>query len=368
MSGTQQFPCAQCGAKLEVAPGTTALQCVYCGAENTIAATQQGVVELDYRSYLERVSGEANTADAQRVKCERCAAETTAPQEATAGVCPFCGASMVFAGQSSRLIRPQGVLPFKVTRQRAFAEFRQWIRKLWFAPNDLKQYAAAESKLVGVYTPYWTYDSDTTTRYEGQRGEHYYETERYTTTENGRSVSKTRQVQRTRWYPASGQVANRFDDVLVVASNSLPRAYADQLQPWDLDNLVDYADEYLSGFRAESYQVSLADGFETAKDVMQETIDETIRRDIGGDEQRIHSRDTRYGAITFKHILLPVWLSAYRYRGRIFRILINARTGEIQGERPYSRWKIAGAILLVLALVGAVVALRSGAIQIPGNT
>lgn len=366
MSATQQYPCSQCGAKLEFAPGSTALTCAYCGTENTIEATQQGVVELDYRTYLARVSQEAATAEAQRVKCERCGAETTAPPESTAGTCPFCGAAMVFAAQSSRLIRPQGVLPFKVTRQRAFTEFRQWIRKLWFAPNDLKKYAAADSKLVGVYTPHWTYDSDTTTRYEGQRGEHYYVTERYTTTENGRSVTKTRQVRHTRWYPASGQVANRFNDVLVVASNSLPRAYADQLQPWDLGNLVDYADEYLSGFRAESYQVTLAEGFEIAKDVMQETIDETIRRDIGGDEQRISSRDTQYGGITFKHILLPVWLSAYRYRGKIYRILINARTGEIQGERPYSRWKIAGVVLLVLAAIALFVALRTDAIQIQG--
>lgn len=366
MCATQQYPCAQCGAKLEFAPGTTALKCSYCGSENEIAVTQQGVVELDYRAFLERASQEAVTTEAQRVKCDRCGAETTAPHEATAGLCPFCGASMVFSTQSSHLIRPQGLLPFKVTRTEAFAAFRQWIRKLWFAPGDLKKYAESEGKLVGVYTPYWTYDSDTVTNYVGERGEHYYENERYTTTENGRSVTKTRRVQHTRWYPASGQVSNRFDDVLIVASKSLPREYADQLQPWDLGNLVDYADDYLSGFRAESYQLTLPEGFEQAKAVMKETIEETIRKDIGGDEQRIGSLNTTYGRITFKHILLPVWLSAYRYRGKIYRILINARTGEIQGERPYSKWKIAGAVLVVLAIIGFFVALRAGAINIQG--
>ena len=116
-----------------------------------------------------------------------------------------------------------------------------------------------------------------------------------------------------------------------------------------------YADEYLSGFRAESYQVSLAEGFEEAKGVMASAIRNSIRGDIGGDEQRIHSANTQYGKITFKHILLPVWMSAYRFRDRVFRILINARTGEVQGERPYSPWKIVGVVLLGLVIIAVVV-------------
>jgi len=168
-------------------------------------------------------------------------------------------------------------------------------------------------------------------------------------------VTRTRQVRHTRWTPVSGTVRNSFDDILVLASKSLPRRYVDSLDPWDLDSLVPYADEYLSGFRAESYQVSLAEGFEDAKGVMAAAIRESIRGDIGGDEQRIKSADTRYGKITFKHILLPVWMSAYRFRDRVFRILINARTGEVQGERPYSPWKIAGAVLLGLLIIAVIV-------------
>jgi hypothetical protein len=122
-----------------------------------------------------------------------------------------------------------------------------------------------------------------------------------------------------------------------------------------LPNLVPYADEYLSGFRAESYQVSLPEGFEAAKEVMAPVIEATIRRDIGGDEQQIHSKQTQYRRITFKHILLPVWLTAYRFREKVFRILINARTGEVQGERPYSAWKIAGTVLVGLAIIGIII-------------
>jgi hypothetical protein len=162
-------------------------------------------------------------------------------------------------------------------------------------------------------------------------------------------------VRHTRWTSVSGTVGNSFDDILILASTSLPKKYVDRLEPWDLGNLVAYADEYLSGFRAESYQISLPDGFEEAKKVMAAAIETSIRHDIGGDEQRIQSARTEYRDITFKHILLPVWLSAYRFKDAVYRIFINARTGEVQGERPYSAWKIAGAVLLVLAIIGIMI-------------
>ena len=258
------------------------------------------------------------------------------------------------ASATSRWIPPKALLPFRVTLKEGTEAFRRWIRGLWFAPDDLKEYAQAEGRLAGVYVPYWTYDSDTTSFYRGSRGDDYYTSENYTARVNGRSVTRTRQVRRTRWRPASGTVWNHFDDVLVLAGNSLPRAYAERLEPWDLGNLVAYRNEYLSGFRAERYQVNLAAGYEMARQIMDTRIRDSIRRDIGGDHQRIDAVKSSYENITFKHILLPVWMSAFRYRDKVYRILINARTGELQGERPYSAWKIAGAVLAALVIIAII--------------
>ena len=355
----KQYPCSQCGAKLDFAPGTSTLKCPYCGFENPILPSDAQIEELDYRAFLDQLASSKDTHEAQRAKCDKCGAETTLPPDVTSGLCPFCGANMVFSGKTSRLIRPEGLLPFAVTQKSAFEYFRRWIKKLWFAPGDLRQYAQSEQKLAGVYVPYWTYDSDTTTSYTGERGEYYYVTESYFALEGGRQVSRTRKVRRTRWKPARGVVRDTFDDILILASKSLPREYAEKLAPWDLGNLIPFADEYLSGFRAESYQVSLPEGFEEAKEVMASTIRNSIRRDIGGDEQLIRSAETRYSKITFKHILLPVWMSAYRFRDKVFRILINARTGEVQGERPYSQWKIAGAVLAGLVILGIIILIAS---------
>jgi DNA-directed RNA polymerase subunit RPC12/RpoP len=357
--GRESFPCRQCGAALEYAPGADAQRCPYCGHEQVLDPPVAAVQELDLRTYLERAVDEAPTVEGPAVDCPSCGARTTLPANETAGVCPFCGTPAVAVSRSHRAIRPNALLPFGVDRDRALAAFRDWVRRLWFAPGRLRRDARSHDRLQGVYVPYWTYDCRATTDFEGLRGDAYWTTQTYTARVNGRSVTRTRQVRRIRWSPASGRVVDRFDDVLVLASGSLPRKHARALEPWDLAALVPYRDEYLSGFRAEAYQVGLADGFREATGIMEERIRRSVRSAIGGDTQQILSLRTRHEDLTFKHVLLPVWLSAYRSGGRTFRFLVNARTAEVQGERPWSWVKIALTALGGLALIAVLLWLMS---------
>jgi predicted RNA-binding Zn-ribbon protein involved in translation (DUF1610 family) len=346
----RQFPCKNCGASLQFAPGTAALVCPYCGTTNEIAAPADArVEEFDYAHALANIPPD-QLVETLNVHCNTCGAETTLKPNVTASRCPFCGSPVVAQATSRRLIKPKALLPFYITHDQAGHAFKEWIGSRWFAPNELKR-RAERADINGVYIPSWTYDADTTTYYTGQRGDDYWDTESYTSYENGRAVRRTRQVRKTRWRHASGTVYEQFDDVLVLASNSLPKGYAEALEPWDLNNLVPYQDEYLSGFQAESYQIDLPQGFEVAKTIMADHIAGLIRMDIGGDHQRISSMDTRYAGVTFKHTLLPVWISAYRFHDRTFRFLVNARTGEVQGERPYSWIKITLLIVTILAIV-----------------
>lgn len=351
----KKFACTGCGADLLYDPGTTTLACPYCGAQNQIEAIAEEIKELDYHEVLASALSKEETAQVLTVKCTACGAETTFPPNVTNQECPYCGATLIAQNAHTvEVLKPKSLLPFAITQQQAQDSVTKWINGLWFAPNKLKQYAERDSKLKGLYIPHWTYDCDTSSRYRGARGEYYYETEHFTTTENGRTVSKTRQARKTRWYPTSGSVSLNFDDVLVNASNSLPRNYAEKLHPWDLPNLVPFQEAFLPGFVAERYQIDLAAGFEMAKGMMSDGIRSAIRSDIGGDEQRIDSTDTSYSNITFKHILLPVWIGAYRYQGKVYQMLVNARTAEVQGTRPYSALKIAlfvMAILLVLIVL-----------------
>ncbi|WP_395092231.1 hypothetical protein [Armatimonas sp.] len=351
-----RYPCPSCAADLEFDPKVGRLKCPYCGTEVSVPTenTARVIRENDFRAYL--------TPDAMRlarlaenaveVACESCGAVTEFTPPEVAGFCPFCSAKIVAQPVAADpLIAPEAVLPFAIPQKDAQAAIRTWLGSRWFAPNALKN-RARQDGIVGVYLPHWTYDSQTVSRYRGERGEHYWETERYSETDsNGRIVWKERQTQKTRWYPASGTVARFFDDVVVPATHAVNAARLKSLEPWDLQSLVPYEPAYLSGFRAQRYQVDLGTGFETAQQIMSSVIHSDVLQDIGGDEQRVHNIRTDYSAETFKHVLLPVWIAAYRFKGKVFQVLINARTGEVQGERPYSFWKIAALVLFILAAI-----------------
>lgn len=335
---------------LEFEPGTRALKCQYCGQLNEIAGSDVAIEELSYAQQLLDLQNAQPTVDAVVIHCDGCGGESTLPDGHASGSCPFCGRSVVATTMTRTVIKPRSLLPFAIKDDRAQQQFAGWLASLWFAPGDLKKYAD-RGGLKGVYVPAWTYDCSTIADYTGQRGEHYWETQSYTAFENGKSVRKTRQVRKTRWYPAAGRVFNTFDDVLVLADRSLPDDLRNKLSGWDLPNLVPYDDAYLSGFVAETYQVDLAPGFEIAKQLIEPVIRSTVNSDIGGDEQRIHSLLVQHNNITFKHILLPVWISAYRYRDRTFHFIVNARTGAVFGQRPWSAWKIAVLVLIILAAI-----------------
>lgn len=350
---TKTYPCTDCGAKLEFAPGQLALQCPYCGKKNSIApdqqATEVAVEELDFQRYLAERAGNEPTIEQQHVKCTGCGAESNLAANVVSDRCPFCAVPLIATNAyAARKILPKAIAPFDIKESEARSKFKSWIEGLWFAPNALKRAYRAERGLKGIYTPYWTYDAASDTPYVGQRGDDYIETETYT--EN--NETKTRQVTRTRWYPVSGAVQLDFDDVLVVGSKTLPTNYADNLEPWRLEKLQAYRDDFVSGFTVEAYQIGLEPGFATAREKMEEEIRAEICRDIGGDHQTISSMQPRYSNISFKHILLPIWLSSYRYGDKTYRFLVNGQTGKVQGERPYSAWKIAGAVLLGILIVG----------------
>jgi hypothetical protein len=230
-------------------------------------------------------------------------------------------------------------------------QLQHWLSSRWFAPNALKRLARPEG-INGVYLPFWTYYCHAETAYTGERGEYYYTTETYTDTDsNGNSVQRTRQVQHTRWDPASGTVSGDFNNVLVPATKAVPEARLNKLEPWDLNALCGYEPGYLAGFRAQRYQIELAEGFEHAKAMMAPEIEGWIRQDIGGDEQRILSADTAYSRIFFLHLLLPVWIGAYQFQSKVFHVVVNARTGDVEGERPYSAWKIGSLALAIIAVI-----------------
>ena len=372
-SKVRAFPCRSCGAKLSFAPGTETLKCPYCGTGNDIPKSADAVEELSLDDWLKQMEAAHETQSQEQIKCQNCGGEQTLPANLFASACTFCGSPITSKSYAQRLIKPKSLVPFKVTRLQAQDKWRAWIRGLWLAPGALKQFAQGDGGINGIYIPYWTFDAKTYTNYAGQRGDDHSENIQ-TTNDKGETVNDTRT--RTDWTNVSGDVSFFHDDVLVPASNSfadaagkssaqsagLDRAQhtlrgisgtplgnvvgalsgklASGFRTWNTKELIPYQEEYIAGFQAEAYQIGLKDAFAGGKRQIDNRVEELVRTDIGGDHQRITSLNTQYSHLTFKHVLLPMWVSAYLFSGKTYRFLVNGQSGEVVGESPKSGWKI----------------------------
>jgi hypothetical protein len=286
----------------------------------------------------------------QEIDCRSCGATVVFAGTLTSTECAYCGSPLQrdSVHTAEQRVPVDGVLPFQVDERSAAGELRRWVGSRWFAPGEFKQ-RGVQGRFNGVYLPYWTFDSLTYTRYAGERGEHYW-------VEEG-SPGQRRRVQRTRWHAASGSFQRFFDDVLVPAVEGLPASLLRRLEPWPLERLLPFAPDLLAGFQARTYDQALDRGFEAARELMEAALYQEVRHRIGGDQQRVHSVDSRFDAVTYKHLLLPTWMLTYRFRDRPYRVVVNAGTGEVIGERPWSWIKIALFVLMLAVLAMILAAL-----------
>jgi predicted RNA-binding Zn-ribbon protein involved in translation (DUF1610 family) len=364
--GATAYRCSSCGATISYAAGTTQLVCPSCGGQVHIQAAAGQIQEHSYNAWLATSPKPVAEIEKQHFRCQSCGAATESDEIAEA--CPFCGGALVATSTPAGLIPPEAVVPFTISKSGATAAFGGWIKSRRFAPDALKKLAMLQGGLKGVYTPYFTYDANTDTAYTGSRGVDHTET--YTTTDGqGHTQVQTRTV--TNWYPAAGNVERSFNDVLIPATTKVVPDKLAKAGPWALDSSVPYQPEYLAGYSALRYDVDPPQALDEAKAGMAKVIEQDCRRDIGGDHQRVSSMDTNYSSLMFKLLLLPLWIAAYTYRAKTYQVIVNAETGEVLGDRPYSTAKIALTILAGLILIAAVitliVVLKQGGHQAPSG-
>ena len=339
--GARKFPCPRCGADVVWHPGAARLRCEYCGFERAAEEAGGEAARVPERPLMEGLRAPEKTgwgAERRSFRCGRCGAVSTLEPGLAASSCAFCGApAVVEAPPDAELVRPQGVLPFRIPRQDALTRFRAWLGSLWFRPGDLKQRARLEA-MRGVYVPFWTFDAATVSRWRA---------------EAGRRVGAGKHA-RVEWRPASGTLEHRFDDLPVPASRGLDGALARQLEPFPTGELAPYTPDYLAGFVAEQYGTPLPEAFALARARMTETLRAACRAEVPGDLCRNLVVETTWSELGYKSGLLPVWIAAYEYGGKSYRYAVNGVTGRAAGSAPWSPLKIALAVLAVLAVLALV--------------
>lgn len=352
------LPCAQCGAELNFSPGQGTLKCQYCGHSQTITfAAGAAVIEYDLNDAMARYLGQAQVpppSGVRQIKCQECSAEIIVPAGEETARCDYCGSRKTLQVEMpAQVLRPASVLPFRFESAEAEQKFRAWLKGLWFRPNALKARNTVE-ELNGIYAPYWTFDSQTSAFWTAQRGDYYYVTEHYTDSQGKR---QSKQVRKTRWTWVSGSRRDHFDDWLVCASNQLRerlKSLVEEIEPFPTRELVPFDDKFLAGFRAERYSVDLKQGWEIAKSGIYAEVTTRCSRDVGGDTQRYLDVRASFFGQSFKLTLLPLYVLAYRFNNKVYNVLINGATGEVQGQAPLSWIKITLLILGILALCGGI--------------
>ncbi len=341
--------CPSCGGTLVFDPETGGLLCSFCGYTRELPKPENNTAfdELDFETAKNRASFDWGSAK-KTVICQQCGGETVYDALETADCCPFCGSTSVMpVADSEDVMAPGGVVPFAISQEKAAELFKGWIGKKLFAPNDAKKSCSAKD-INGVYLPYWTYDSDTTSPYTARvgydervkRGDHY-ET-------------------KTTWKNTSGVYSEFIDDYTVFGSKkSDNNPYIKSVSQFDFSKLRPYSPEVVAGFAAERYSVGLDEGWDIAKKGINQRLNSNMKAEIKkrtrADRVDRLQFSTVYDNITFKYLLAPIWLASYKYRDQVYNIVINGQTGKVAGKTPISVIKVLIAIAIAIAVLAVII-------------
>lgn len=349
MTELLHITCHNCGADLHFSPSVQELCCPFCDSRQLVDMQNDRVQEIPLQDDLKRLPQNVNEQAVNIVElcCQKCGYHYELPEYQASSLCPSCNSPHVITSPLRR-IQPTGIIPFLLSEDDAEIIFHHWIKRLWFAPSNIQRGKRHVAKWRGMYLPMWTIDAQTDTRYSGERGDAYYVTERKRVWVSDHYEEHEERVRKIRWSTAVGDISCFFDDILIDADQSQNDVLKRALGPWNLRDVVNYHPEYSAGFDTLLYQIEPQQAFKRAELIMQKHIHTLILSDIGGDEQRIYSKETRYSRQSCKFILFPVWSGSYRFGHKQYVFSVNAQTGKISGERPYSAIKIIAAIMAVL--------------------
>lgn len=341
--------CPQCGGTMDYDPALSKLHCPYCDYTEEVPK-DEGIPgkaeELDFETAEFTANFDWGT-EQKTVTCKSCGATTVYDALEVANECPYCGSNQVMEASGVKTMAPGGVVPFKIDKKTAGQKFSAWISHKLFCPNEAKRSAKPEN-FTGIYLPYWTFDADTHTKYSGEYGY-----------QKKKKVGDKEEVY-YEWHSGSGEFDKFIDDELVSAcGDNHDQSILNTITPFNTEDNVSYRPEYIAGFAAERYALGLKDAWVKAK----ETIKNKLRNIAGSKLQSDHHADTTrnvridatFKNITYKYLLLPVWISSFTYNGKVYQFMVNGQSGKVGGKSPVSVWKVLIAVLiviLILAIIG----------------
>lgn len=340
--------CPSCAGVMDFDPNTGGLSCPFCGHTEEIQPMQQttsSAEELDF-NVAQNIENCDWGMETKTVLCKSCGAETIYDVLQTSAACPFCGSNQVMQANTEQTIAPGGIIPFKITDKEAAEHFHKWIRKKWFCPKLAKE-SAKPTSFKGIYLPYWTFDTNTLSEYMAKYG-----IDHTTTGKDG----KTHTV--TNWHSTSGMYHEFFDDELVLASKNHDAYMLQGVEPFSTAKNISYKPEYVAGFLSERYSIGLKDAWEIAKNAISGKLRNNITNKIRVEKHADHVKELRitpvFSDIKYKYLLLPIWVSNFKYNDKVYQFMVNGETGKVSGKTPISIAKVILTIFIALVVLGGI--------------
>ncbi|KKL25857.1 hypothetical protein LCGC14_2401080, partial [marine sediment metagenome] len=268
-------------------------------------------------------------------ECSGCGASMSFDAEAGGLQCPFCASVDMVQQKDAKILAPKRVVPFRLGRDEAVAQMRQWLGRGFFRPSQLSQQASVV-RMQAVYVPCWVFQATTHTHWTADS-------------------SHTPPGARGDWYPMSGEHHGSYPNLLVGASGALTPSETSKICPFDLAEGVPPQQADLSSVTVEQFSVPRKYARPLARGIVEKIEEKTCAGQyVPGRTRNVHA-NVRIEALSSEPVLLPVWIMAYRYKDRLFRFLVNGQSGKATGHAPVSWLKI----LMIPAIILAVILTRA---------
>lgn len=295
-------------------------------------------------------------------RCQQCGATVELPDDVFSTRCAFCDSPLVEVDEEQEPV--DQVAPFDVPRERAGALLKGYLQESWMAPEMVRK-AARPDELRPVLVPFYVYDAVARTQFSARVGIYWHRTETYTTTVNGKTVVRTRQVRETDWHPFQGSHARKWFDHLVSASKGLPESEANDLEPFDLGRALAYTPALTAGLEAEYPTIEHAQAKRTAAAELASLEKEAIASGhLPGDTHSNLQSETAVEIDVIRLVLLPIWISAFPGPKGPIRLLVNGQTGEVVGSVPRSYWKVGCIVFVAVAIFVATAIFATGVLSV----
>lgn len=277
-------------------------------------------------------------ADGLRVySCPSCGAELICDQSTAATACPYCGNPAIVPGQFSGALRPDYILPFRLSKDDAVQALRAHYKGKPFLPRSFTSANHIE-QIQGVYVPFWLFDG-------GAEGAASYRASNTNVFETG-----DYEITETRHYHVVRAGSLAFEKIPVDASSKMPDDHMDSIEPFDYAQLRPFSTAYLPGYLADKYDVTIDDSRDRADTRCRETLAQALRDTVTGYGACVTEREDialRRGKVHYA--LLPVWMLSTKWRGQDFLFAMNGQTGKLVGDLPTDRGRFWGMFAAIAA-------------------